>query len=217
MKHKGEQGSVNALLVANLALIALSLILGSVMIWALVNYNDQRQNVDKKVQAAVADAKKQQSDADARIFAEKEKQPYTQFIGPNELGRVTFNYPKTWSVYVGSDGGQASSYEAYLQPGVVPPVLSRQPYALRVSIDNRSYDQTLQQYQLSAKTGELKSTAIAVNGFSGNRLDGKFSGGFEGSMVIFKVRDKTLRLYTETTVFRPDFDNIVLKSLSFNP
>lgn len=217
MKHKGERGSVSGLLIANLTLILLSLVLGSVMIWALVSYNDQRQNVDAKIQKAVAEAKKQQYDSDAKTFAEREKQPYKQFVGPSELGRVTFDYPKTWSAYVGSDGGQGTSYEAYLHSGVVPPTISRQPYALRVSIDSRSYDQTLQQYQSSVQSGDLKSMAVTVNGFSGNRLDGKFPGGFEGSMVIFKVRDKSLRLYTETPVFRSDFDNIALKTLKFNP
>jgi hypothetical protein len=35
--------------------------------------------------------------------------------------------------------------------------------------------------------------------------------------VVIKVRDKTLKIYTESPQYLSDFNNIVLKSLSFAP
>jgi hypothetical protein len=35
-------------------------------------------------------------------------------------------------------------------------------------------------------------------------------------MVLFKIRDKTLQLYTQSNNFQGDFDNTVLKTLEFN-
>jgi hypothetical protein len=34
--------------------------------------------------------------------------------------------------------------------------------------------------------------------------------------VLFKIRDKTLEVYTQSPNFASDFDNIVLKTLEFN-
>lgn len=206
---------MNPFLIPTIILGVLVLGFGSFAIWSFVNYSDQKNNVDQKISAAVAIAKNQQTDTDLKAFQEREKEPYVQFIGPDDLGRVTFNYPKTWSVYV--DKSSASQYEAYLQPGVVPPIGSQTPYAVRVTVATKSYESTLQTYQELVKKGDLKSSPIAVSGLNGTRLDGNFSKTVQGSMVVFKIRDKTLSVYTESNTFKPDFDAIVLKSLDFNP
>ncbi len=210
---RGEEGAVSGPVIANIVLLVLVIGFGSMMIWALVNYTDQKNNVDAKIDVAVATAKKEQSDEDEKKFAEREKEPYRPFVGPDDLGRVTFNYPKTYSVYVDKEG---TSYEAYLHPSVVPPLSSKRPYALRVSIVDRPYEQSLKEYDAIVKRGELKSTPVTINGYDGNRLDGRFSKEVEGSMVVFKVRDKTLRVFTEAATFRNDFNDIILKSLNFN-
>jgi hypothetical protein len=36
-------------------------------------------------------------------------------------------------------------------------------------------------------------------------------------MVVIKVRDKTLKIYTESTDYMSDFNDIVLKNLTFSP
>ena len=82
-KRTSESGEVNPLLLVSVVLTILVLGLGSFSIWAYVNYNDQKDNVDQKISAAVATAKKQQSDVDAAKFAEQEKQPNRKFTGPN--------------------------------------------------------------------------------------------------------------------------------------
>jgi hypothetical protein len=72
-------------------------------------------------------------------------------------------------------------------------------------------------YTQAVKKGDLKSVPITVNNFNGIRLDGKFSTTWSGSVVVFKVRDKTLTIATDVDTFKDDFTNIIVKSLDFNP
>lgn len=207
---------MNPFLIPTIVLGLLVLVFGSFAIWLYVNYSDQKTNVQGRVDVAVATAKKSQSDVDQAKYLEQEKQPYRQFQGPQELGGVTFDYPKTWSVYVDKDGS-ANIFEAYLQPGVVPPVSGKTPYATRVSINSVSYDSTLQSYSSLVKTGKLKSSPVSVNGQNGTRFDGNFSTTVQGSMVIFKIRDKSLKVSTESPTFLNDYQTAILGSLKFNP
>jgi hypothetical protein len=216
MNYSRETGAVNPLVISNVLLAVLSIALGSVMVWALINYNDQKVNVDSKIEHAVTDAKKAQTSEDEKAFIEREKAPYVQYVGPDDLGRVTFNYPKTWSAYVGK-AASTGELGVYLHPGVVPFIASGQQFAIELKIVKNSYEQTLKSYEMLVKKGDLRSAPIVVNGFNGVRLDGKFSKDIEGSMVLFKVRDKTLSIATDAATFRSDFDNIILKSLDFNP
>lgn len=214
-KRLDEAGSVNPLVISNVLLAVLTIAFGGVMIWALVNYTDQKDNVDAKIAVAVGEAKKEQSAEDEKLFLEREKAPYEQYVGPDDLGRVTFNYPKTWSVYQAKTSGD--SMDAYLHPGTVPTIQQGQQFALEVKVRDQSSDQILKNYESLVKRGDLKSTQVVVNGFSGTRLDGAFSKEVKGSIVIFKLRDKALTLMTGAETFRSDFDGIILKSLDFNP
>jgi hypothetical protein len=216
MIRNDQRGEVNPLLLISIVLTILVLGLGSFSIWAYVNYADQKNNVDQKIAAAVATAKQQQTAADQAVFAEQEKQPTRQFVGPDDLGRVQVSYPKTWSVYVDRDGSGNSNYEAYFAVGVVPPLLSKIPYALRITVENKTYEDVLKAYQDTVKKGDLRSSAITLQGQTGTRLDGKFSKDISGSMVLFKVRDKTLEVYTQSPSFASDYDKIILPSLTFN-
>lgn len=207
---------ISGAMVASIVLGLLALVFGSVMIWALVNYNDQKNNVDQKIVAAQAVAKSAQKSDDQKAFGEAEKNPLAEFVGPIDLGRVDFKYPKTWSVYIASDGTKGSVYQAYLNPGSVPPVAAGvNKFALEVSILNQPYDQVLQQYTGLVKQGTLRSSAIVANGFNGQRFDGNFTKDVQGSAVVFKIRDKTLVLKTDSTTFTPDFDGKIIKTLSF--
>jgi len=209
-----ERGEVNPLMIVSIVLGVLVLGLGAFGIWSYLNYSDQKNNVDQKVDQAVAAAKLKQSDEDEVKFADREKQPNKQFVGPDDLGRVEFSYPKTWSGYI--DKMQGNVYEAYFMPGIVPPLNSGTPYALRVTIESKTYESILDSYQEKVKKGELRSTPVTIQGENGNRLEGKFSKDVDGVMVLFKVRDKTLKVFTESRTFQPDFENIILKSLIFN-
>lgn len=209
-----ETGAVNPLLISSIVLALLSAALAGVSVWSYTQYLDQKNNTDAKIETAVTAAEKTQAESLEKNFVEREKQPYKQFSGPSDLGNVRFDYPKTWSVYVAPGDGD---YQAYLNPNVVPAVTNTQPYAARVVIENESYESSLKRYEGTVKKGDLKSTPITINGFTGVRFDGSFSKEREGSAVVFKVRDKTLTIATDASAFRADFDGVILKSLDFNP
>jgi hypothetical protein len=96
-------------------------------------------------------------------------------------------------------------------------IASDQAYATRVLISDKTYEDTLKSYESSVKKGTLKSAPITVNGFTGVRLDGIFSAKREGSAVVFKVRDKTLTISTDSSSYKNDFDKTIVTSLDFNP
>ncbi|HET6747498.1 MAG TPA: hypothetical protein VFH06_05320 [Candidatus Saccharimonadales bacterium] len=214
-RHKNEQGGISGSMLAIIGLSVLVLVAGGLAIWAYVNYNEQKTNVDGKVKLAVAQGKKEQQDDDEVKFAEREKEPNRTFVGPDDYGRLTFNYPKTWSVYVASDVARGGSYQAYLNPVVVPPVSPTQQFSLRVTIEQKDYDQVVKTYENLVKKGDLRTSAVSANGNNGTRLDGNFTKDIRGSAVIYKIRDKTVTVQTDADTFKPDFENII-KTINFN-
>ena len=190
--------------------------LGGGFIWSMLQYIDQRDNVDAKVSVAVNEATKKQADKDAEDFIKREKQPNRLFVGPDDYGRVAFNYPKTWSAYVDQDALKGGTYAAYLNPVVVPPVkTSGQQFALRVLIEEKDYDKVVESYKDKVKKGDLKSSAVKADDQNGTRLDGMFTKDIKGSAVIFKNRDKTVTMQTDADVFKTDFDALI-KTITFN-
>jgi cytoskeletal protein RodZ len=214
-KNKYQQGGVSGSMLAIIGLVVLVLVAGGFAIWAYFAYNEQKTDVDGKVNLAVAEAKKEQSDDDEKKFAEREKEPNRQFVGPDDYGRLTFDYPKTWSVYVARDVSRGGTYEAYLNPVTVPPVSPTQQFALRVLVEEKDYDQIVKSYEGLVKKGDLRTTATSANGNNGTRLDGNFTKDIRGSAVIYKIRDKTVTLRTDADTFKPDFENII-KTINFN-
>ncbi|HTJ73698.1 MAG TPA: hypothetical protein VL481_03865 [Verrucomicrobiae bacterium] len=214
-RHKNEQGGISGSLIAIIGLVVLVLVAGSAAIWAYTSYRDQKTDVDGKIALAQAEAKKDQADVDEQKFAEREKEPNRQFVGPENLGRLTFSYPKTWSAYVADDGAEGSTYHAYLNPVVVTPVTEKQQYALRITIEQKDYDQVVKTYQEKVKKGDLRSSATSANGHNGTRLDGTFSKDIRGAAVIYQIRDKTVTLRTDADTFKPDFEALI-KTLDFN-
>jgi len=214
-KNKYQEGAVSGSLIAIIGLVILVLATGGLAIWAYFSYSEQKTNVDGKVSLAVAEAKKEQSDIDEEKFAQREKEPNRQFAGPDDYGRLIFDYPKTWSVYVARDVSRGGTYEAYLSPITVPPVSPTQQYSLRVTIEEKDYDQVVKTYEALVKKGDLRTSATSANGNNGTRLDGSFSKDIRGSAVIYKVRDKTITLRTDADTFKPDFENVI-KTINFN-
>lgn len=206
-------------------LFVLTLVFG---FWAFSKEQDYKKNSDQKVAAAVVVAKKQQAAEDQAKFDEQNKQPYKSFSGPALYGTVTFSYPKSWSAYI----DQTSSNQpinGYFSPGEVPGVQGNAAYPLRVELTSEDYAQVVQQFSTQASDGSVRSVAYippklkdATNAQAGVKLTGTIGRGSDGTnrqgeMVILKVRDKTLQIYTETQAGIPDLENIVLPSLSFVP
>ncbi len=215
MKHKYEQGGISGSMIAIIGLSVLVVVAGSLAIWAYVNFNEQKTNVDGKIELAVAAAEKEQADKDEAKFAEREKEPNRQFVGPDDYGRVTFDYSKTWSVFEATDISRGGAYQAYLNPITVPPLGERRQFALRVTIEEKDYDQVVKSYEELVKKGDLRNTPVSANGHNGTRLDGSFSKDIRGAAVIYKIRDKTLTLRTDADTFKPDFEKLI-KTVDFN-
>ena len=208
--RSNEAGAIAGWMISTIVLLVLFMETGAFAIWAYVNYSEQKGFNDQDVALAVAEAKKVQQDEDEKRFAEREKQPRREFVGPTEYGRLSFDYPKTWSAYVSNDGSDRSKYEAYMHPIMIPPLDKEDTrVALRIQILNEDYERVLENYADLVKKGDLRSSSIELNGNSGVRLDGAFSKQIRGSLVILKVRDKTVTLRTDADTFRPDFDEIL--------
>lgn len=218
MKKLNTQGAMNALLIPLILVVVLFIAAGAFGLWAFMGREDYKNNVQQKIDAAVGVAQKQTEAKDAADYAEKEKRPLQSYKGPAAYGSVVIMYPKTWSAYVSEKTSGATPIDAYFNPDVVPGIDSGASYALRAQVLNNSYSQELKKYDALVKSGKLKATPYVpakVQTVTGMRLDGEISSGKTGAMVIVPMRDKTLKLWTESDVYLGDFNNIILPDYSF--
>lgn len=207
-----------AWIVAIVVLGLLLIVAGALAIRFNGQYQEASTNLKAKEDKAALNAQKQQMDVDEKKFAEREKQPYKQFAGPDNYGRVTFQYPKTWSVYEASNAqSDGQTYNAYLNPGVVPPTdnSDTQRFALRVTIEQSDMKTVLDNYQGQIENGKLSTSSVSVNGHDGTRLDGMLNDQIRGSVVLFQIRDKVLTVRTDANTFGKDFNRLV-KTIDFN-
>lgn len=216
-KRTSEIGAINASIFAIVALVLLVLVFGSFSIWAYVNYLGQKKDVDTKVADAVAQAKLDQSNKDEAAFAAREKEPMRQFVGPSDYGLLKFDYPKTWSAYQATDVSQGGgvTYQAYLNPVLVPPVSDSTKFALRITIEQKTYDQSVASYQKLITSGALKSSVYSDGKLTGTELVGNFNKDIYGTAILLKMRDRTLTLRTDGDVFNDDFAAL-MKTVTFN-
>ncbi len=222
MVYKDQNGSVASLaviIILGLALVV-AIIFGG---WTFMSRQDYKNNSNKYAAAAVEAAKKVQADELQKAFADQEKLPAKTYKGSVTYGSVSFNYPKTWSGYV-DESASNEPINGYFYPGIVPGLQSKSAYALRVELVDSDYSSVLTQHDSQIKDGSAKASAYippkmvgVTNVQPGTRLDGALDPNTSGSMVIIKVRDKTLQVYTQSSDFLNDFNNTVLPSLTFAP
>ena len=213
--NTNENGITDGWMITTIGVTVLSIGLIGLSVWLFINYNEQKTNVDTKIQAAVATAKKDQTVIDDKKITDYENALTQSFAGPIDYGSVTFKYPRNWSVYINKDASSGGNYEAYLNPATVPAVSTSQQFALRVLIEQKDYDQILTSYDSLVKNDALNSSSVTANGINGTRLDGNFTKDIRGSAVIFKIRDKTLTVRTDADTFLPDF-NALITTIKFN-
>ncbi|MEK7472142.1 MAG: hypothetical protein AAB624_02740 [Patescibacteria group bacterium] len=189
-------------------------------IWAFMGRADYKNNSDKKSATAVATAKEEQKATDEADFLEREKQPYETFDGPSEFGSIKIVYPKTWELYVDvKTTGSGTSVDGYAHPIYVPGVQSDTAFALRFQVIGDDYTSLLKQYESSTKNGSVTVApfrAVLVDSVLGARIDGEITTKRTGSVVLLPLRDKTLKIWTESNAYTADFDEI-LANLSFSP
>jgi hypothetical protein len=222
MKHVRQAGAVNLLVIP---LILLTVLLVGVASVAFSFYNeaqDNKNNVARKVAVAVDQAKEEVSVQKDKDFAEKAKFPYDRYDGPSSFGALRILYPKTWSAYVSEPRNNTNRpVEGYFAPGFVPTLNDQQnTFALRVVVEQRRYDSVLKEYDDEVKQGKTAARPYQspnVPNIVGTRLDGEVAQRKQGAMIIMPMRDKTLRLWTESRDYVADFDNIILPNFSFSP
>ena len=203
--------TVGLIVVSLLAVLFIGL-----FIWMWVKWNDASTNVKGKVDVAVAEAKNELQTKLESEFEEKEKYPYKVFTGPTDLGELSFEYPKTWSLYVQSSANRGGDYAAYLNPGQVNVVQDDTVMALRVSIKGTLFDQAISDFAEKVRSGDMTLSTTVVNGNNVNVYTGKLDNEYQGIICVFKLRDKTVMLQTDSTsVFGDDFYRI-LKTVKFN-
>jgi len=212
-----QQGGISSQLLVIIGLLVLVVGLTSLSAWLYMQYIDQKTNVDSKIAVAEAAARKVQSEEDDIKIKAVEEEPNREFVGPEDYGGLSFQYPKNWSVYVADDPStDGTKYSAYLSPIIVPPIDSKNArFALMVSIENAAFDKELDSYRARIEKGELKSSPIKVNDHDGTRLDGNFNKDIRGSAALFRVRDKTITITSQAETFKEYFDEI-LKTIDFN-
>lgn len=211
------RGSIAVVL--SIVLLAVALIgTGGFAVWAFSGRQDYKNNVDAKIAVAIqANTKKVQA-LDAAAYAEEAKNPLKTYTGPEAFGTISITYPKTWSVYV-LTGNTAIPVNYYAHPDVVPSVEGdASNFALRMQVVEQKYSAVLQQYSGLQKQGKLTAKPYAlpkVSSVTGVRFDGQLLQNKKGSLVVIPVRDKTLKIWTESENFVKDFDQIILPNASF--
>ncbi|MBP9738299.1 hypothetical protein KBD20_01280 [Candidatus Saccharibacteria bacterium] len=211
MNKLNQKGGISPLLIP--LILSLLVVIG-VSVAAFIYYGkyvDQRDNVDAKVETAVEIAESEQKTKLEAEFTEKEKVPNRTYTSPSVYGTVKLVFPKTWSGYV-VDSGSSLDYVGH--PEYVPSKGIN--YALRMNVSDKKFANEVKSYEALVKKGDLKAVSITVSGTTGTRLDGLLKKDQEGTLVLFPLRDKTLKVWTENKDYKADFEN-VLKNLTFVP
>ena len=213
---KDTHGIVMVIIIIALFLLSATFI--GLFIWKNMEYNEVSEDVQGQIDVAVAEAKDEQATKLEAEFAEREKYPYRTFSGPADYGQLTFEYPKTWSVYVAAAATKGGDFNAYFNPNQVDAVGKDTINALRVTIRDKSFDNVTAEYQryVDRKNSNLSMQSVTFNGVTGNRYTGTIPNtDLQGFIVIFKIRDKTVILQTDSVLFEAEF-NKLLETVTFN-
>ena len=213
---KDKSGLIKTIVIIILGLTTATFV--GLFIWILGDYNDLNTDVESKIDIAVSEAKVQQKMEDETEFTEREKNPYRNFSGPTDYGQLSFEYPKTWSLYVAKSAYNGGDFEAYFNPIQVDAPSNDTINALRVSILTKSFETVTAEYQryLDAKDSSLSVSTVTINDTTANRYIGTIPGtNLNGIIVIIKIRDKTALLRTDSMLFESDF-NTLIDTVKFN-
>lgn len=208
----------NVLLTVILGLLAVCFL--AFGLWAYAGRQDYKNNVDAKVAVAVDAAKKQEDGVKDLQFAQEEKNPLKTYVGPQDYGSITIQYPKTWSGYIDQSGGTAL-LAGYFNPDVVPTVSGQSSvFALRVQVVSGSYSQVVNDLTSQQQAGKLQISPYFLPNVPkqiGIKASGTFSDTKQGTSVYLPLRDKTLIISTDGQQFLSDYNDIILKNFSFSP
>ena len=211
-QNKASKKAMKSSLIETIVLVVVCLIAAAGVICAVVFFLQWREaetNVQGQIDISVAEAVEAQKSLDEANFAEREKLPNTEFVGPSDYGSLSFMYPKTWSVYVAKDASNGGDYEAYFNPVQVEPVSDETINALRVMIYDRPIDQVKTQYESLVKNGKLSSSVYQVGDITGTLYSGQITNYVTGILLMIKINDKTAIIQTDSMNFKSDFESLI--------
>lgn len=200
--------------------IVIVLLLGSIGfgVWAYMGRQDYKNNVEQKIADAVEVAEENLTIKKDAEFAESYKLPNTTYKGPSAFGTLTFSYPKTWSNYANEAGKGNTPLDGTMHPAYVP-ANDEVNYALRYQVTERQYEQELKSFDSKVRNGRVKVSAYRLpnqKDVLGSRAEGEISNRKQGVLILLPLRDKTIKIWTEGSEFRKDFE-AVLKQATFIP
>ena len=200
---KNHRSVIETVILVVVSLIAVTFI--GLFIWKYLEWDNIKTDVDGQIDAAVAVAVSENTTKMENEFIEREKYPYKSFMGPVDYGSVSFEYPKTWNLYIAKDAANGGNYEAYLNPGEVLPVGNATINALRVIIQDKAFDAVAKTYENSVKNGKVSMVTRNIGSTVANVYTGELSNNIRGIVTIIKVRDKTVMLQTDSELFSDEY------------
>lgn len=198
-----RRGITEIIILVITALVAVVFI--GLYIHKYIQWNEVSTDVNSQIEQAVAVAIAENTTKMEEEFIEREKNPYRDFMGPEDYGSLSFQYPRTWSVYIASDAVNGGDFAAYLNPTQVEPVSLDSINALRVTIRNSPFDTVARTYENYVTNGKLSFSTRNVGGVLANLYTGTLPNNLQGAVVIFKLRDKTVVLQTDAEIFLQEF------------
>ena len=208
-----QKDLIRTIVIIGLSLIAATFI--ALFIWMYIQWNEANTAVEAKIKTKVEEAVAANTAELENDFANREKQPYKTFGGPSDYGGLSFEYPKTWSVYEQADATSGGDYEAYFNPDVVAPISDDTIDALRLKIVNESTDEVLEDYNEEVEDGNITAETRQINGDPVTIFTGKITDEFQGKVAVLKIRDKTVIIQTDATIFFDEFAH-VLDTIKYN-
>ena len=217
MPSQPAPNRTSGILIALTVLFGLAAVIFLVLFaWMTAQYSDASTELDSKIKTATIKAVDENTAELQAQFAETEKNPFKKFAGPADYGELTFNYPKTWSVYEYASATNGGDFGVVFNPEKITSTSGDSVNALRVKIDNTNYENAIKNYEGKVRSGQLQLQIVQINGANANLYIGQLDNKFQGAIVIIKIRDKTVTFQTDAyTVFQNDFYTI-LSSINYN-
>lgn len=187
-------------------------------VWFFAQYNEQKTKVDEKIAVAVEEAKALQATELAVEYDERNKNPLVSYVSNEQTGSVSIKYPRTWSGYLDENTGSNARLSAYFFPGIVPAINNRDiNFALRIVVETREYASVVKTYQRSIDDGDATAKGLSISGVNGVRIDGMIDREKQGAIIIMPLRDKTIKIWTESPDYLSDFNTVIVPNFSFKP
>ena len=217
MNYKNQQGFATSAIVA--VILAVSLI-GSLAfgVWAFMGMQSNKTDLDEKIATAEKIVVKKVEESKELEFAEREKDPYKNFIGSATFGSLSFGYPKTWSAFL-EEKTSGTVVDFYGHPDVVKGTDKSNSFAFRAQILSTTYDKEAEKMQKLVETGKATVTAFIPKNVPtglGVRVVGEVVSDKQGVMILLPQRDKTIKIWTESPDYYADFDKII-ETLNYVP